>query len=277
MIHQRKSPPGSCSTEDLILELNGSATALLATGDYLRAKSILTDALRLLKFVLASSSAGGPCLRSSSIDPRITCVFATQSYTRRDCTELMMDCESSDDEDDLKNDAGSFICQQYIELHVPHDCKQGCIEQESEILEFSEGCTLSYAIVYNLALCQHLIGIECAGRHEASHVARSSWEQALQLYKHALQLLTGNENCVDQDHAHVSYLVILNNMGSIQECLGNGSQATYSFNLLFGAIIYYNTTGRIPEDHTQLRAVMKGFLSNILPSRSGTYNNAPAA
>lgn len=282
MTHNQKIAPKTGSNEDRVLDLNCYASALLEAGDYHSAQNALTEALRVLKSVLATSG-GGHC-QSLSTGPRIACAFATQiSATTARPLSPEGSCMVKDREKSVNFLDGSFICRQSVKLYIPQESQQPRrAEKGLETLEFPEGCTLSYAIVYNLALCKHLIGIECAARDsfscdDDSHETRTNWEQACQLYKHAHQLLTGSGNGIHQDHGHISYLMILNNVGWIQERLGNVSQATRSFNLLFGAIIYYNTTRRIPEDHEQLRAVISGFLSNILPSRPGTYNNAPAA
>ena len=76
MTHNQKTAPKAGSMEDRVLDLNGYATALLAAGDYHSAQNALTEALRVLKSVLACSG-GGHC-QSSSTGPRIACAFATQ-------------------------------------------------------------------------------------------------------------------------------------------------------------------------------------------------------
>jgi hypothetical protein len=308
---------GGIDDEEQILALNNHANNLMSTGDFQGARDALTTALRILKTAISSNKKNNSCniipVDELPAPPRFACAFARPtlrtwcSNNRYPSDGFFSDESTSTMIVDENCDAGPFVYKQSMVIFVRSVgiCQKSGEKQQqrsSSLSKLSEEdwCLVSYVIIYNLALCTHLIGIreECSASWDSSSApcpdyaeaprSMKRWEQDSQiLYHHALQLLlSGNSVLHQEDHVALSYMAILNNMGSVQDRQGNHSQARSAFDLLFQAIICFNNRSTTfsgivvgdQQEHLMRGAATNGFLTNIFsfcwPSK---HNNAPAA
>lgn len=278
-----------------VLTLNNHATSLMASGCLREANESLKAALRSLKTAVSSyglnDGAAEQELDSSSFSQcdgtvKVACSFVEQrcsmpSHDYSSSSQEMMDCD--------QYEGTSMNHDPYIYTRPMHIC---CVSSQDGACDHSLGPSeigvLSYAIVYNLALCHHLWGLQsssaaCYTQHkEQSEAQRSCWRQASQLYTHALRLLS-RHRVHHTRHGILHYLAILNNLGVIQARLGNDSQARSSYERLYQAILCFKSStpaaslASSSEEQGLIQSAMPGFFSNILSSWPGMHNCAPAA
>lgn len=215
----------------------------MAAGDPHGATTLLREALGILKTAVSTTLLEGrrndQSSSSSTTDvhdtttPRVLYAFPSP----RTCLSLHASGSMTMDQEGQQ---GPFICRQFIEVSIFHPGHKDVPGQEGSLLSLEA----TGAVVYNLALCQHLIGIERssfasqtqaysqeADIHRVKCEAMSSLEQASKLYTYALRLLS--HRGAYHGNARLPYLVILNNLGSLQVSLGNHTQARNSFDHLF--------------------------------------------
>jgi hypothetical protein len=111
--------------------------------------------------------------------------------------------------------------------------------------------TLSYVILYNLALAHHLRAMQ--ELDPRSLLFRL--QKALTLYEHAHQVLINQEIEVTLTHT----MAITSNLGHIQHVLGNESKASMCFQQLLSTILYVVDCGE-----GQKLQSLDGFFCNVM-------------
>jgi hypothetical protein len=111
--------------------------------------------------------------------------------------------------------------------------------------------TLSYVVLYNLALAHHLRAMQ--ELDPRSLLFRL--QKALTLYEHAHQVLMNHEIEVTLMHT----MAITSNLGHIQHVLGNESKASMCFQHLLSTILYVVDCGE-----GQKLQSLDGFFRNVM-------------
>jgi hypothetical protein len=283
MASQRINPE-VCSSQDKVynelLSLNNRASSQLMAGDIQGASTSFSGALRALKQSMSTQAASAPPSKrartSPKMLPRIACVFGNQADPSASVPEN-----------------GQFVYGQPIHLVHSLGCDQTQLVPEHQIVE-----TISYTIIYNLALCRHLYALTLLTRTSTSDSMENKQEQqdeqlkvrlnllqAASMYAHAQALLSQQTH--RREHGALHGLTILNNLGHVFARLGDATKSKTYFETLFNAIICIKTSGTailesscLPRDNgAQERAetVMAGFLSSILSYWLTSSSNASAA
>jgi hypothetical protein len=129
---------------------------------------------------------------------------------------------------------------------------------------------LSYAIIYNLALCHHLRAIS----ENSSSIHEGSVKRAIALYKHAQKLLMSPSMKLDVLHT----LAIVNNLGHAYHLLHKETTAKLCFRRLLKAIMVISENDQShPRLQARNRLPLDGFLSNVMSLLMVSSSAAPAA
>lgn len=154
------------------------------------------------------------------------------------------------------------------------ESNQGCIDrfvfrnpmciQNTEA--FQPSCstfeTLSYVVIYNLALAWQLSGI--AADDDESRTVKL--RKALKLYEHSNKILANGKVAIDL----LQHMAVLCNMGAIYDFFKDARAAACQESLLSAAMYCIDTGYQRPE----LGETLQGLLSNAMPITAIT---APAA
>jgi hypothetical protein len=138
----------------------------------------------------------------------------------------------------------------------------------NELLASAQTCEiLSFAVLYNLALCWHLWAV-CMVGDDSSRLAKLGKAQIL--YQHANTILCNRRVKADSLH----YMAIACNVGHTYCCLGETEQAEASFQLLLSAVLCLVDRGACNDPKSL--AQLEGFICSVLPIIL-TQQSAPAA
>jgi tetratricopeptide (TPR) repeat protein len=188
----------SSNTNQTVIALNNQGASLIQSARATEAVATLTEALKSSKQLLTAEPS------QSDVDSELYLLdgmMAKRSvYATKDC-----DYETG----------GNFICKQV--MYASEDMRSD--DNTSTVL-------LAIAVVFNLALAHHLIGIERGSDFR-------SLEKAVKLYEYAFSLARshGVDNCV------LFHLSIMNNLGQLLRALGHEEQAGKCFQQLLSMLM----------------------------------------
>ena len=233
-----------------VVDLNNRVASYFRDGLYLKAVKDLSAALSLLRETARKQKRSCQlCLADGSNMATVgsMCEFAAAQESPR----------SGETMSDIWNCKTAHRFQLPYVFHRPI-CVSDQIIRSHKSIEY-----LSYAIIFNLALAQHLNFMESK--------SENSLRKAISLYEFAQRLLVLQNLEVSALHP----MAILNNLGHAHDCLRNVSKAHMCFKQLLMAIMYVTESGEscaaLVGDLT-----LDGFFRNALPL-VGTICTAPAA
>ncbi len=276
MYNHRESEP-ILPSNDLYqhaLSLNNRGAREIVARDKKNASKTLASALHALKEAATHNEyvalAAGQEVSSRPRLQRIVYTFVTPGQGRPDGpspSRIITDVT-------LFPSGGDFVYEQPIQIHhTPCVMPDSGLVDEHQVLHI-----LTFCIVYNLALCSHLTGVDMMCRQELQEMegnAQTMLERAVRLYEYAQTL---SRSCSSQyDYCALHTLAILNNLGQVFYKLGYHAQANLNFELLLHAILGIRLALDSHCDEKQLMIALDGFLSNIPLFCVASFMIAPAA
>jgi hypothetical protein len=208
--------------------LNNQATVHIKNAKYVEAIILLTDALKIMKEVIPTGAENrqahhmedDACLEFISTEGAPSFVLP-----ERDC-----DCDSLDCQHSVFRDPAYVIS---LDLYMHQE-------------------TLSFVLLYNLALAYHLRGVK------EKLLRKVYLSTAVSLYEHAHAMLTIDEG-MDLSSLHV--MAIASNLGHVHALLGHKKRADICFQHLLSVILYVVDCG----EGTSKELKLDGFFCNIMP------------
>jgi tetratricopeptide (TPR) repeat protein len=255
-------------------DLNNDAALQIYTGNYSQAAETLSYALNIIQQAMGVLKSCNRPPNHKTSEPR------TPSYVSCDCIfseDELITCQGSRRIPAANRNSSSF----YLD--------ESCFLYKHPVQVFSNSSdtsddehhveVISYAIVYNLALCHHLRAISENSSSITICEQGSYLKRAIALYKHALKLLMSPHNRkLDMLHT----LAIVNNLGHAYHLLHNEATAKRCFQRLLQAIMGLlsendDQSDLTRDDRTRNHLPLDGFLSNIMSLVMGSSSSAPAA
>jgi hypothetical protein len=176
-------------------------------------------------------------------DVTISSSSSTTTTRRRSIDSTVLEVEAGS--------ADCFVCEQ------PIDVDASLASSTNPIETFN---VLSYCIAYNLALCQHLRGMDIM--REPLEARSSYLKRSIQLYKQVLNLMRNVSCSLLETPLHA--MVILNNMGQAHRLLQNHPSAHHCFHHLWKAMRKTATSRRERTGTDESDVIMIGLMSNII-------------
>jgi hypothetical protein len=243
--------------------LNNDAALQMYTGNYSQAAETLSYALKTIK-----QAKGGLQSCNKHHPPYITSE-PTTIYVAFDCTfsdDALVSCQRSRHILLAANRNSSLCLDEFFLYKHPVQVFTTSDDTPDELVEV----VLSYAIIYNLALCHHLRAIS----ENTPSIHEGIVKRAIALYKHAQKLLTSHSTKLDVLHT----LAILNNLGHAYHLLHKEATAKVCFWRLLKAIMRISDNDQShPRLQTRNRLPLAGFLSNVMSLLMVSSSGAPAA
>jgi hypothetical protein len=146
-----------------------------------------------------------------------------------------------------------FECGGYIHrkpIHIsPHSMQEG----------HSMGVTLSFIVIFNLALAHHLAAVQ-------NSMCRRRLQKALQFYELASQLQELEERHMQPVNSLHFIMIIANNVGEIHRTVDNRSKHMMFLQHLLSTIMYL-VDCRIPAESIELDGFFRNTSQLILQKR----------
>jgi hypothetical protein len=203
--------------------LNNQAAFHIKSAEYAEATTLLADALKIMKTDMPGSAN------------------REAHHTENACLEFLSTAGAPSFVPDRDYDSGD--CQHSVFRDPVHVVSLDLyIHQE----------TLSFVLLYNLALAYHLRGL-------TDRLSRNAYlSTALTLYEHAHAMLTIDEG-MDVSSLHI--MAIASNLGHVHALLGHKRRANVCFQHLLSVILYVVDCG----EGTSKELNLEGFFCNIMP------------
>jgi tetratricopeptide (TPR) repeat protein len=237
-------------------KLNNQAITLIQQGQYEEAISVLSKALKTLASLMRLHEAHGSINKND--------VESSINRTTFDFVPTSEDSFWRQHEQPDVTVSKSSLCHRHI-LRDPI-----YVISSNELSPSAQACEiLSFAVLYNLALCWHLWAV-CMVGDDSSRRARLGKAQIL--YQHANNIMYDGR--VEANSLHYMVMAIVCNIGHIYCCLGETKQAEASFQLLLSAVLCLVDSGACNDPKSL--AQLEGFICSVLPIIL-TQQSAPAA
>jgi hypothetical protein len=214
--------------------LNNQAAFHIKSAEYAEAINLLADALKIMKKVIPGSAN------------------REAHHTESACLEFLS-----------TEGAPSFVPDRdYDIVHCENSVFQDPVHVLSLDLSIHQE-TLSFVLLYNLALAYHLRGLK-------DRLLRNvHLSTALTLYEHAHAMLTIDEG-MDVSSLHI--MAIASNLGHVHALLGHERRANICFQHLLSVILYVVDCGEGTSNDLKL----DGFFCNIMPMIASKVTAAAA-
>jgi hypothetical protein len=258
LIHQTSTMAKRCpASASFVANLNNNAAVLMRNAEYSRAVIILSSALVGMKKGIRQNTITVP--RTEPIDSFL--LGPPCDFLKCEAGGNSVDQTAFAFETDQVTTATDeyFLCIEPIKVFAEVAATSPCILD-----------ILSYAILYNLALCHHLKAISTP---PFTTDDTPNLQRAITFYNHAQQLLVKFHHNMDVFHS----LAISNNLGHAHHFLHNEPTAQLCFQRLLNVIMYISESG--PDGQTFVanhEFCFEGFLTNVM-HMTGFSPSAPAA
>ena len=253
-----------CSRLSLLrnaVDLNNKATELIADAEYDEAITTLSAALLQVKHAIRSPSNDDDYWtdKASTISTTAPLRFRLEDEHSSSRTLQSSPHDHADAEDD------EWYLYRYP-LQISNDAADNL--GTADYIE-----VVSFAGVYNLALCHHIQALSPTLKKDSMHLRL---QRATSFYEHSQKLLSNNPAIMDPDMIHS--LVITNNLGHAHYHRGNTTNGQLCFQQLLNAILYISdNVGSENLVASSDKARWDGFMVNIMQHLIAKMSHAAAA